>query len=99
MQQIVEMKKKSKTASRPLRSEQIPATSAMLYEMEERLVHQMDAGVSSLKADSHEMKADIHQIKSELHRVALLVEEQNARNKYVMDGYAQIYDLLVRNNS
>ena len=33
-------------------------------------------------------------VKSELHRVALLVEEQNARNKYVMDGYSQIYELL-----
>lgn len=91
MHTIDEMKKKTKTASRPLRSEQIPATSAMLYQMEERLTHRMESGFLSLRAD-------IHEIKSEFHRVALLVEEQNARNKYVMDGYAQIYDLLVRNN-
>lgn len=80
----------------------------MLYEMEERLAHKMDSGYHSLKveinglksdfhgmkSDNSSMKADISSIKSELHRVALLVEEQNARNKYVMDGYAQIYELL-----
>lgn len=54
----------------------------MLYEMEERLGSKID----SAKFD----------LKSELHRVALLVEEQNARNKFVMDGYAQVYELLIK---
>lgn len=41
-------------------------------------------------------KSDLSKITSELHRVALLVEEQNARNKYVLDGYAQLYDMIDR---
>jgi hypothetical protein len=81
------MKRKPKTPRKPLRSHQVPATSSMLYEMEERLNHRMDSGFQGLRSEMHSMK-------SEMHRIALLVEEQNARNKYVMDGYAQIYDLL-----
>ena len=52
-----------------------------------------------LKSQFGHLKADFGQLKSELHRVALLVKEQNARNRYVMDGYAQIYDLLVNRSS
>ena len=51
----------------------------MLYEMEGRLNHRMDSGFEGLRGE-------IHGVKSELHRVALLVEEQNARHKYVLDG-------------
>ena len=86
----------------------------MLYEMEERLSHRMDAGFyklqcelrgeagglksqfSEMKSDFNGMKSEMSGIKSELHRVALLIEEQNARNRYVMDGYTQLYDLLSR---
>lgn len=50
--------------------------------------------IHGIKSEIHGIKSDVHGVKSELHRVALLVEEQNARNKYVMDGYAQLYDLL-----
>lgn len=92
------MKKK---ITRPIKSSQTPATAQMLDHMEERLCHRMDAGFNRLRSEIHEVKSEIHEMKSEmhgmkseLHRVALLVEEQNARNKYVMDGYAQIYDLL-----
>jgi hypothetical protein len=85
------MKKKTRAIRKPIRSQQVPATTAMLYEMEERLTSRMDAGFESLRS---EFKSDFGQLKSELHRVALLVEEQNARNKYVMDGYAPLYELL-----
>lgn len=58
----------------------------------------LKADVAHLKTDVSclrtEFKADFHEIKSELHRVALLVEEQNACNKFVMDGYAQIYEWI-----
>lgn len=82
-------KSKSKASiKRPVRSSEVPATSAMLYETEERLTHKMDSGFA--RTDSK-----IEEVKSEVHRVALLVEEQNARNKYVMDGYAQLYELIM----
>lgn len=74
------MKKKKILRRKPIRSDQVPATSAMLYEMEERLNHRMDSG--------------FHSMRSEIHRIGLLVEEQNACNKYALDGYAQLYDLL-----
>ena len=111
------MKKISrKPINKPLRSPDVPATGAMLFEMEERLNHKMDSGFqkirsefsglrsefsglksefSILKSEIHGVKSEIHGMKSELHRVALLVEEQNARNKYVMDGYTQLYELLI----
>jgi archaellum component FlaC len=113
--EFLRMKRKAKISVKPVRSSQTPTTSAMLYEMEERLNHRMDKGFHRLTTDIQDIKADIGGIKaeiggikadigdikvemsgmkSELHRVALLVEEQNARNKYVMDGYAQLYELL-----
>lgn len=52
--------------------------------------------LSEVKSDLVELKSDMSGVKSELHRVALLVEEQNARNKFVLDGYAQLYELIER---
>lgn len=87
MQISLQMKRKVKSAPKPVRSSDAPATTAMLYEMEERLNHQMASGFSSMKSEFHNLRAEVH-------RVALLVEEQNARNRFVMDGYAQLYDLI-----
>lgn len=137
------MKRITKQTKKPVRSSDVPATSAMLYEMEERVGARINSVKYELKSEMSEMKSDISIIKSdvlgiksdisgiksemsemksemsemksemsemksemfgmksemfgmksELHRVALLVEEQNARNKFVMDGYAQVYELL-----
>jgi len=114
------MKRKSKKAKAPVRSHEVPATAAMLFEMEDRLshkieseisgvrseingvkseVHGLKAEISGIRSEVHGLKSEISGVKSELHRVALLVEEQNARNKYVMDGYAQLYELLALRNS
>ena len=97
----VRMKRKTRKSSKPVRSRDVPATAAMLFEMEERMNHRMDAGFhrmraefNGLRAEFGGLKAEVSGIKSELHRIALLVEEQNARNKYVLDGYAQLYELL-----
>lgn len=101
-------KKTKRTSRKPLKSAQTPATAQMLYEMEEPLCQRMDTGFykidarfssveskfSSIDARFNDMDSQFADIKSELHRVALIVEEQNARNKFVMDGYAQIYELL-----
>ncbi|MBX3020949.1 MAG: hypothetical protein KF799_04675 [Bdellovibrionales bacterium] len=84
-----------KTQRKPVRSPDVPATAAMLYEMEGRLQHQMNAGFERVKAEFSIVRADLSSLKSELHRIGLLVEEQNARNKYVLDGYAQLYELIL----
>lgn len=52
--------------------------------------------IAHLKSDLAYMKSEFAGMKSEFHRVALLVEEQNARNKVVLDGYAQLYELIER---
>lgn len=52
--------------------------------------------MSGMKSDISVIKSELSGIKSELHRVALLVEEQNARNRFVLDGYAQLYELIER---
>lgn len=54
----------------------------------------MKSEFNGMKSEIGGMKSEISGMKSELHRVALLVEEQNARNKYVLDGYTQLYDLI-----
>lgn len=122
------MKRKTQIPQKPIKSSQVPVTVGMFDEMESRLGHKIDSGLSSLrtemfslkgevfseissmrgdidhmkgdinsiKGDISSIKTDISLMKSELHRVALLVEEQNARNKFVLDGYAQLYELIER---
>lgn len=85
------MKRKTSALRKPVKTANVPATCGMLYEMESRLNHRMDTGFMKLEST-------IHGIKSELHRVALIVEEQAAQNRYVLDGYAQIYDLIKQRN-
>ena len=58
--------------------------------------HGVKSEVHSMKSEFHEVKSEVHSMKSEFHRVALLVEEQNARNKYVLDGYTQLYELIAQ---
>ena len=107
----IRMGKRIKAINKPIRSGQTPATITLLYAMEDRLTHRIESGHSELKAEiqsvksglesqiqsvKSELKSDINDVKSELHRIAILFEEQNARNKYVMDGYAQLYEMFLK---
>ncbi|MGE3975386.1 MAG: hypothetical protein AB7F59_12755 [Bdellovibrionales bacterium] len=38
------------------------------------------------------MDTQFYELKSIIHKLTLIVEEQNARNVYVLDGYANLYD-------
>jgi hypothetical protein len=40
------------------------------------------------------MDSKFDKVISEVHRIGLLVEEQNARNKFVLDGYTSLSDRL-----
>lgn len=88
------MRTRKTNSVKPVRSRDVPATAAMLYEMEERLNTKIDSRFHEVKSEVHGLKSEMQALKSEMHRIALLTEEQNARNKFVMDGYAQIYELL-----
>jgi uncharacterized protein YPO0396 len=61
----------------------------------QRLDGTIDALRAELKAGIHEVKADIHEVKASVVRIEVLVEEQNARNKIVLD---RITALLSRQN-
>jgi uncharacterized phage infection (PIP) family protein YhgE len=44
-----------------------------------------------LKAEIHEVKAGMHGIQAQMARIEFLVEEQNARNKVVLDGITAVF--------
>lgn len=62
-------------------------------------VHAVKAEIQELRSELHALKAEIHEVKAAVaqlektvHRMALLVEEQNNRNKIVLDGLAQLFE-------
>lgn len=90
------MKKKSKKSpaipelrlSVPIHSTDVLVTQKMLYAVRDEL--KQDIAGSKIEIKS-EMEVALSGVKSEIHRLALLVEEQNARNKIVMDGLTELF--------
>jgi chromosome segregation ATPase len=92
----------------PARSADIPVTKAMLDEAREELKHQitsvklelnakieaLDAKIGTVDSKIGTMDSKIEIVLAAVHRVGLLVEEQNARNKFVLDGYTSLNDRL-----
>ncbi len=69
-------------------------------------IQKVDAKVDAVRAELHEMRAElkgdihglnaaVHEVKAGMARIEVLVEEQNARNRIVLDGIAA---LLSRQN-
>ena len=63
---------------------------ARFTQVDARFTH-VDARFTHVDAQLNDLKASIANVLSEVHRIALLTEEQNARNKYVLEGYDQIF--------
>ena len=87
----------------PKKSPDVPATQAMIYELREEMKNSMSSLESKMEARFNkidgrfnEVDSNIKKVVAELHRVALVVEEQNARNKYVLDGYTSLNDRVER---
>jgi hypothetical protein len=53
--------------------------------------NQLEARIDQLEI---KIEARFTSIEAVLHKILLTIEEQNARNKYVLDGYAQLYDRI-----
>jgi hypothetical protein len=51
----------------------------------------MNSKFDAINSQFNDIHAGQHSLKSELHRLALLVEEQNSRNKIVLDGLTNIF--------
>jgi len=95
----------------PLKSPDIPVTQAMLVKVRDELKsdissvrsevkaleQKMDARFSRVDSRFSQMDAKFDKVISEVHRIGLLVEEQNARNKYVLDGYGLLNDRIDKN--
>jgi chromosome segregation ATPase len=65
-------------------------------------IQKVDAKLDAVRVELHEVRADIHRLDASIHemkagmaRIEVLVEEQNARNRIVLDG---ITALLSRQN-
>lgn len=66
---------------------------ARFDKMEARFA-EIDARFDKMEARFEKIEAKLEQVLSAVHRIGLLVEEQNVRNKYVLDGYAQLYEQI-----
>ena len=80
---------------KPKKSKDIPVTQEMLYEVRSELKSditsvklEVQSVKSELKSDIQKVNSDIQKVLSAVHRVTALVEEQDNRNKFALDGYA-----------
>ncbi|MCB0407492.1 MAG: hypothetical protein KDD34_04750 [Bdellovibrionales bacterium] len=56
----------------------------------------VDARFDKMESRFADIESLLKKVLSEVHRIGLFVEEQNARNKYVLDGYTSVSDRLDR---
>ena len=54
---------------------------------------EMKAGFGQIKSDIKNLDSKVEKVLSAVHRVTAIVEEQETRNKYVLDGYQSLRDL------
>ena len=69
----------------PLKAKDVPATAGMLYAVCDEL--KADISRVELKVD-----AKFEALNVKIHQLALMVEEQNARNRVVLDGLDHIFN-------
>lgn len=85
----------------------VPATRAMLGAVRDELLERIDQSREEARSDFSrldgkidavraELKADIHELKAGQARMMFLLEEQNARNKIVLDAIAAFMDWRVQ---
>lgn len=77
----------------------VPATCAMLAEVRTELLLRMDGlenrlmgEIHGVKAEVHGLKAEVQGVKADVARIGFLIEEQNARNKVVLDALVTFMD-------
>lgn len=94
---------KSKGPSGPTKTEDFPVTLGMLYGVRDDLrshisgvEHSLKAEMGSLKqevrSDFHLLRAEIKSMDSRIHQMHILAEEQNQRNKLVMDQMISLFN-------
>jgi chromosome segregation ATPase len=71
----------------------IDAVRAELHEVKAELkadIHEVKAEIHEVKTEIHEVKAGMHAMQAQMARIEVLVEEQNARNRIVLDGITAV---------
>ncbi len=105
---IFKKSKKTKTPSKVpvLKTSDLPATQLMLTtlrkqikseinSLEKRLdskFNQVESKISLVESKINQVDSKIELVLSEIHRMTILMEEQNSRNKFVLDGYSALYE-------
>lgn len=81
-----------KPTHKPVRSDDVPCTKAHLELVRQEL--KSDITSLSLKMDSkfQHMDSKFEKMSSVLFEMKALFEEQNSRNRVVLDGYAHLFD-------
>jgi hypothetical protein len=89
--------KRRPTRMTPRKSKDVPVTQEMLYEVRAELQHsivslesKMESKFKSVDGRFDLIDSKFEKVLAEVHRVGLLVEEQNSRNRFVLDGYASL---------
>ena len=99
--------KTKKTSKIPiLKTSDLPATQLMLTTLRKQIKSEINSSEKRLESKINQVESKINQVESkinqvdskvelvlsEMHRMAILMEEQNSRNKFVLDGYASLYE-------
>jgi hypothetical protein len=92
-------KASAKVASYPRTSKDAYVTQKMLYHVRDELMAHTEKKFHEVKSEFHGVKSEIHSLKASLskleklvHNSALLAEEQNNRNKIVLDGLSHLFE-------
>ena len=97
---IFKKSKKTKIPSKipVLRTSDLPATQLMLTTLRKQIKKRLESKINQVESKINQVESTINQVDSkvelvlsEIHRMAILMEEQNSRNKFVLDGYAVHY--------
>ncbi len=75
-------------------TDNLPATIGMLKLTEKKIISKMSAEFKKVDAKFSQMDAKFDLMMAELHRVAISVDEQNHRNKIVLDSHELLYTKL-----
>lgn len=97
-----------KGVAKTLKSKEVFVTQSMLYEVRDELksdiaslslrmesrFKRVDARFSEIEARVDEVLSEVKSQNAKFHRMLTLYEEQESRNRYVLDGYTSLNDRL-----
>ena len=97
--------KKTKNPSKVpiLKTSELPATQLMLTTLRKQIKSEINSLEKRLDSKFNQVDSKVELVMSKLQRMTILMEEQNSRNKFVLDGYASFYDrqerlMLIKKN-